>query len=74
MPYINLMYFILKYREICSGDKIAWLEPCFKHFASLYLDIIKKQSGKATGKEFFGLRDFYRFETHMIMFAIHSHL
>ena len=64
-----------KNREICSGDKVAdWLKPCFKYFATVYLDIIKKQSGKAEEirKEFFGLRDFYRLDTHMIMFAIHS--
>ena len=49
--------------EICTSvvdDVVAeWLEPCFRHFAKAYLEIVQDQT-ESIRKDFFGLRDFYR--------------
>ena len=39
------------------------MQPYFKHFAKAYLDILKRQNSEVwkIKKEFFGLRDFYRY-------------
>ena len=48
-------------RQICSNDEddgvAEWLDPYFHWFAGAYIDILKQQKS-----EFFGLRDFYRFD------------
>ena len=52
-------------RGICSNNEAnpvrQFLEPMLKDLAICYLTIIKKQVGQR--KEFFGLRDFYRYVT-----------
>ena len=51
------------FRGICSNDENdpirKCLEPMLKGLAEAYSDIRKQQKGKR--KEFFGLRDFYRY-------------
>ena len=51
-------------RGICSNDESdpirQYLKPLLELLAKSYLDIVRSQTGE--GKEFFGLRDFYRFE------------
>ena len=46
-----------------------WLEPWFRYFATAYLEIVKKQTGP-NKKEFFGLRDFYRYAS----IVVHAHM
>ena len=48
------------FRGICSTDKVALqvIEPIIPALAKAYLDLYKKQE-----KQFFGLRDYYRYAT-----------
>ena len=57
-------------RGICSNleeDPVRdYLDPIMEDLAEAYLGILKKQEGKR--KEFFGLRDFYRYACcHLVM-------
>ena len=64
------------YRGICSNleeDKVrAYLEPIMEDLAYAYLEVLKKQKGKR--KEFFGLRDFYRYCSVLLGHAQPMHL
>lgn len=58
------------YSEICSeedslkkdgvnDDVTTWLQPYFSLFTKAYLEIV--EASKTGQKDFFGLRDFYRY-------------
>ena len=59
-------------RGICSNlddDPVRdFLDPIMEDLAKAYLRILKKQEGKR--KEFFGLRDFYRYVFHNLVIRI----
>ena len=58
-----MYHYLLVCSGICSNllaDPIRdYLDPIMKPLAEAYLRILKRQEGKR--KEFFGLRDFYRY-------------
>lgn len=63
VTYLIGCYLPVVCRGICSNlekDEVRdYLDPIMKDLADAYLSILEKQKGKR--KEFFGLRDFYRY-------------